>query len=92
MPDFSGANFSSQEEPVGVIDGINRQFTLKNRPIAESETITKDGMYMARASSVAFLDGDYFIDADAKTLLFSPTQIPEKDNVIRASYKYMKTS
>jgi hypothetical protein len=91
MPDFSGSNYSDQEKPVGNIDGINRLFTLAKKPIKFSETIHKDGMMMNRASSLAAMDGDYYLDYSISpvTISFADNQIPQLNSVIRVSYKYM---
>jgi hypothetical protein len=90
MPDFSGANYSDQEKPSGLMNGINRVFTLANLPIKLSEEIYKDGMKMARASSIAMTDGDYFIDYLTATITFADNQIPQEKSVIRVSYKFMR--
>jgi hypothetical protein len=90
MPDFSGANFSDQEKPIGTVDGTNRVFTLANVPTKFSEEVFKDGMKMARASTLAMLDGDYYLDYPTATITFSESQIPQTKSVILVSYKYMR--
>lgn len=90
MPDFSGANIADGEIPSGVMDGVNREFKVANRPLKGSEKIFKDGLKMGRATSVAMTDGDYFIDYETKTITFSKTQIPQENSIIRVDYKYMK--
>lgn len=91
MPDFSGANYADQEKPSGIMNGENRIFTLAHAPIKLSETIFKDGMMMARASSLAMTDGDYYLDYIARpaTITFADNQVPQAKSVIRVSYKYM---
>lgn len=89
MPDFSGSNQANQEIPTGIMNGINQVFTLANRPLKLSEEVFKDGMMMSRASSMAFEDGDYFMNYDEKKIYFSNNQIPQVKSVIRVSYKYM---
>lgn len=90
MPDFSGANYADQERPSGIMDGVNREFRTANRPLKLSDELFKDGMKMARASTVAMLDGDYFIDYDTSTITFAANQVPQPKSVIRISYKFMK--
>lgn len=92
MPDFSGSEFMDQEVPTGEMDGVNRVFTLSQRPLRFSEEIFKDGMKMKRASNALINDGDYFIDYSKVpvTIVFSEKQTPQPKSVILASYKYMK--
>jgi hypothetical protein len=88
MPDFSGANIVDQETPSGVMDGVNKVFTLAHLPIQYSERVYKDGMMMARASTMAMTDGDYYIDYTTGTITFSSNQIPQPTSVIRVCYKH----
>lgn len=81
MPDFSGSKFADQEKPIGEMDGENRVFVLRNRPLPGSVQVFKDGMLMAK-------DLDYELNIEQKTIRFSPHQIPQKDSVIRVSYKH----
>lgn len=89
MPDFSGSNVVDQEKPSGTMNGVNRSFVLAHRPIVSSDTVHKDGMLMARATTSALTDGDYYMDYANNTIIFSNTQIPQTDSVIIASYRYM---
>jgi hypothetical protein len=90
MPDFSGSNYSDQETPTGIMNKINRLFSLANIPIKPSDEVFKDGMKMARASTLALTDGDYYIDYATGQITFSDTQIPQENSVIRVSYKFMR--
>lgn len=92
MPDFSGSNYADQEMPKGVMDGINRLFELEHKVLKNSEEVYKDGMRMARASSLALTDGDYYIDylANPVTLTFSNAQVPQPKSIILVGYKYLK--
>lgn len=90
MPDFSGANYSDQETPSGVMDGVNKLFRLAQKPIKNSEEVFKDGMKMARATTLAMNDGDYFMDYQTGEIIFSSHQVPQPKSVIRVSYKFMK--
>lgn len=92
MPDFSGANVADQEKPTGVMNGINKVFRTLNKPLKLSERVFKDGMMMARSSSLAMTDGDYYMDADSGDITFADNQIPQSKSVIRVSYKFMKSS
>lgn len=95
MPDFTEANNVSQETPVGVMNGINKEFTLHRRPLKNSETIFKDGMKMKRASTVAFIDGDYIVDYLARpkaVITFSDKQVPQVKSVILADYRSVEVS
>lgn len=94
MPDFSGANYSDQEKPAGVMNGINDSFTLAYQPIKFSETVYKDGMFMTRASSLAMTDGDYYLDYSASpaVIKFANNQIPQSKSVLRVSYKYLRAT
>ncbi len=89
MPDFSGSQFVDQEVPGGIVNGVNRSFTLNNLPLKNSESIYKDGMKMVRSSSMLFKDGDYYIDYQTGRIVFSETQVPQEKSVIVASYKYL---
>lgn len=90
MPDFSGANYSDQEKPSGIMNGVNRVFNLANVPIKLSEEVFKDGMKMARSTTMAMTEGDYFIDYPTGTITFADNQIPQSKSVIRVSYKFMR--
>ncbi|MCD7910964.1 hypothetical protein KC480_05420 [Bacillus velezensis] len=90
MPDFSGAKIADGEIPSGKMDGANTKFELTNRPLKGSEKVFKDGLRMGRSSSSSLTDGDYYMDYDNKTLIFSKAQIPQENSVIRVDYKYMK--
>lgn len=90
MPDFSGSNYVDQEELIGLMDGINKQFSTTYMPIKHSETLFKDGMFMSRASTIDCTDGDYYINYETKTITFADDQIPQKKSIMRISYKYMK--
>lgn len=94
MPDFSGANYSDQEKPTGVMNGVNRLFTLAHIPIKKSEAVYKDGMKMSRASNAAVTDGDYYLDdtVNPATLTFSSNQIPQDKSVVLVSYKYIQVT
>lgn len=89
MPDFSGANYEYQDKLIGVQDGVNRLFTLKNRPVKETDKVYKDGMRMKRASSNLFTDGDYFIDYENQEVIFAINQVPQATSIMFAEYKYM---
>lgn len=89
MPDFSGSNYIDQEQPGGLIDGTNAVFTLSRIPIQNTEEIFKDGMKMARADSLAFTSGDYYIDYATGKITFSTGQVPQLKASIQVSYKYI---
>lgn len=91
MPDFSGANFISQEVPEGDMDGVNRNFKLAHRVLKDSEEVFKDGMRMRRSSNTSFTDGDYFIDYSSTptTIIFSDKQVPQPKSTLLVSYKYL---
>jgi hypothetical protein len=80
MPEFSGTRQISQEEPMGVKDGENKQFVLSNTPIPQSEQIFKDGMFMMRG-----VDKDYVING--KVIVFA--EAPSDRAVIVVNYKTM---
>jgi len=86
---------ADQETPFENPNGVRKEFTLANVPFKFSEKIFKDGMMMARATSMALTDGDYFINYDNiylnKVITFSDQQIPQLASVIRVSYKYKRT-
>lgn len=92
MPDFSGSNYSDQEKPSGVMNGVNRVFNLANIPLKPSDEVFKDGMKMSRATTLAVSDGDYFIDYSTGQIMFSENQIPQPKSVILVSYKFIKAT
>ena len=99
MMDFSGSSWVYQEIPGGVMNGINRTFSLQKRPIQNTEEVFKDGMLMAR-------DLDYQLDYVNKMIYFAEDrteqvmvdgimtevskkgQVPQPSSVIRVNYKY----
>jgi len=47
MPDYlSAQNFINGEEPAGVVDGVNKDFTLANVPVANTVQVFLDGQLM----------------------------------------------
>lgn len=89
MPDFSGSNYEDQEKPAGELNGINKIFFLKNTPVKFSEEVFKDGMKMARATTAAVSDGDYYINYLNGQITFSDEQIPQAKSTLIVGYKYM---
>lgn len=94
-PDDPNIYLADQETPGGIKDGVNKEFTLANVPFKHTESVYKDGMKMARASSASIEDGDYFINYDNtyvnNIVTFSDKQVPQPKSVIRISYKYKRT-
>jgi hypothetical protein len=80
MPDFSGSDIVTQEEPVGAKDGVNKVFTLSRLPIPNSEWVFKDGMFMRKG-----VDNDYTING--KQITFA--EPPDPKSVIAVTYKTM---
>lgn len=89
MPDFSGSKLVNQEIPKGLMDGLNRTFSLNQAPLKNSEVVFKDGMKMKRASSALFVDGDYVIDYVTGAITFSTKQVPQGKSIIIVDYKYL---
>jgi hypothetical protein len=79
MADFSGSNQVFQEEPVGVKDGVNRLFNLKNEPMKDTELVFKNGMMMRKGT-----DNDYVLNG--KDILFA--EAPGPFTVIVVNYKF----
>lgn len=92
MPDFSGSAEASQEIPEGEMDGSNKEFMTAHRPLKYTEKLSKDGMFMARATTASVVDGDYYLDYDTNKITFSDNQVPQANSIIRITYKYMKLS
>lgn len=99
MMDFSGSAWVYQEEPIGIMNGENRNFTLARQPLINTEEVFKDGMLMIRGV-------DYEIDYINKIIRFAADstekilidgvlttvkkkgQVPQPDSIIRVTYKY----
>lgn len=82
MPEFSGAAEVKGETPIGVFDAVNKKFTIKNKPILNSERVIKNGMEMKR-------DLDYTVSN--KEITFAEDQVPQGiDTTLFVDYKYMR--
>lgn len=81
MPEFSDSKFMHQEIPEGDMNGANRRFVLKHKPLSDSLEVFKDGMLMAEGL-------DYQISYNTREVIFSANQVPQKKSVIRVSYKH----
>ena len=64
---YAQLNFIRNEQPSGVIDGVNTVFTLSTQPIVNSEQVFIDGLLLLRGT-------DYTISAD--TITFTTAPVP----------------
>jgi hypothetical protein len=77
--DFNKVFNSDKETPLGVIDNINRVFTLEHTPITNSEHIYLNGVLQDSGE-----DNDYVIE-DNQIIFLIPPRINMK---IKCSYRY----
>ena len=74
------SNFVDNEEPSGIINGVNDTFTLANTPVPGSEKIFKNGIRMRIGAS-----RDYTIAGG--TIIFNAGAIPQTGNSLWADYR-----
>jgi hypothetical protein len=75
--------FITRDIPIGVVDGKNTTFVLKETPVANSEHIYLNGLLQEPGA-----DKDYTISGNL--LIFCPDCIPQEGDLIYTTFRYLR--